>query len=1086
VHENVRTESGGVTSLRTLAFAVAGAFVMMPAAFAAEPRVAGPSPLPAAQSAEPTTAPSETPAPPPFARLRWREIGPAVGGGRVTSVVGSARDPKLYYVGTAAGGVWRSTNGAETWTPVFDRQPVSSIGAVAIDPTNDDTVWVGTGETNPRNDVTYGGGVFKSTDGAKTWTRVGLENTLQISSIAIDPRDPKVVIVGAMGDFFADSDARGIYRTDDGGQTWTKTLYVGPRSGVSDLAMDPKDPSILYAGVWEFRRQPWTFASGGPDDGLYRSIDGGKTWTKLTGNGLPEDLMGRIAVAIAPSDPRRVYALIESAQGVLWRSDDGGASWVLATKDTLANQRPFYFSHIRVDPEKRDHVYAISEMLAESKDAGKTFKAIADDVHVDFHAMWIAPNDTRRMIVGEDGGYALTLDGGSHWSFSRNLAIGQVYHVGYDDGSPYRVCAPLQDNNGFCGPSNGLSPDGITDAMWERVVGGDGQWAWPDPTDPNLVWTDLQDGRLSIFDRTARRNVFVSPYVDRALEAYDIAAARYRFNWNSPIAFSPWEPGTTWFGGDVVFATRDRGMHWTPISPDLTKNDKAHQQPAGGPITHDVSGAEYTDTILDIEASPLRRGEIWVGTDDGLVQLTRDGGGTWLRVTPEVAPDGRFEIVAPSTLVAGTAYAVYDRHEVGDRAPHVYVTQDWGATWSAIDGGLPADQPARSIRPDTRNPHLVYVGLERSVWASWDDGAHWRSLQLNLPPAPVYDIRVQPRWNDLLLATHGRSLWILDDLAVVQNLPSAEAAGTMVFEPRPAYAFSQHSDEEGSYTRFAGQNPPNGAIVDFYQAKAAAKPPPVEVLNSGGRVIRHIRGTRKVGQREVPLVTNDAGINRVVWDFREDGPIRWMGAAREEYRGPRVGVAVVPGTYAVRVTLAGATTTRALVVRPDPRARLSRAALQTAHDFYAREIAEYSQVDAALNRLDSVIASGNRAIDDAGKAGNAALVTHLQSVVDRAKTVRAELTADYHNDEDSIQRPGRLREDLETFTRGFISGPVTPALRDYAARVEFAYRATLRDVQSFFATDVPQADAALEAAGLPPLENTPNPPEPSPSPASGP
>jgi photosystem II stability/assembly factor-like uncharacterized protein len=1037
-----------------------------------------------APESTPAAAPESTPtaAPTPFARLHWRELGPAVAGGRVTAVVGTARDPKLYYLGAAAGGVWKTQNGGETWTPVFDHEPFSSIGALAIDPTNDQTVWAGTGETNPRNDVTYGGGIYKTTDGGKTWSAAGLADTLQISSIAIDPRNPKTVIVGAMGDFFADSPARGIFRTTDGGRTWAQTLSAGPRSGVSDLAMDPKDPNVLYAGVWQFRRQPWTFESGGPADGLYRSSDGGVTWTKLVGHGLPDPPMGRIGLAIAPSEPRRVYALIESSAGVLWRSDDAGANWLLVSKDTLADQRPFYFTHLAVDPGKPDHVYAVSEMLAESKDGGKTFKETADDVHVDYHAMWIAPNDASRMITGEDGGYALTVDAGNHWSFSRNLAIGQVYHVGYDDGTPYRVCASLQDNNGFCGPSNSLNPDGIPDSAWERVVGGDGQWAWPDPTDANLVWTDLQDGRVSVYNRTERHNTFVPPYIGRSIEEFDLAKARYRFNWDSPIAFAPWEPGTVWYGGDVVFATRDRGVHWTAISPDLTKNDKAHQQPAGGPITHDVSGAEYTDTILDIEGSPVRRGEIWVGTDDGVVQVTRDGGVHWRDVTPGgIAADGRFEIVAPSPLAPGTAYAVLDRHFVGDRAPHVFVTRNWGSTWAAIDAGLPQDQPARSIRPDARDPHLVYAGLESSLWASWDEGAHWRSIQMNLPPTPIYDIREQPRWNDLLLATHGRGLWAFDSLASIQSLPAAEAAGAALFPPRPAYAFGLHSDDEGLYTRYAGTNPPNGAIIDFYQGKAGASSPVVDILDGAGRVVRRLAGTRKVGEREVPVVSNDAGLNRVVWDLRQNGPVRWMGAAREEYRGPRVGVAVLPGRYTVRIALAGRTFTQPLEVRIDPRLHLTADQVRVAHEFFSRGVDAYSAIDAMLNRLDGVIASGQRDADDPRASGNTALRDRLATTIQRARTLRGQLTADYHNDEDSIQRPGQLREEFEFFTGGFISGVPNAAMRDYVGRLNRARDAVTKDVDAFFAGDVARANDALRASGFTPLVDQPNPPEPAPS-----
>ncbi len=1025
------------------------------------PALSSPSPAAAASpSASPTASPT-----PPYNRLAFREIGPAVAGGRVTSVVGVPDDPRLYYVGAAGGGVWKSVNGGATWSPVFDKQDVSSIGTVAIDPAKHDVVWVGTGETNPRNDVSWGDGVYKSTDGGKTWTNVGLRDTRAIASIVIDPRDPNVVLVGALGDVFADSPARGVFRTTDGGKTWTKTLYVGPRSGVSEMVADPKNSEIVYAGIWEFRRRPWTFTSGGPDDGIWKSTDGGKTWKKLTGNGLPAGVTGRIGLAVAPSNPQRVYALIESKDGILWRSDDAGATWKLMTKNTLVDQRPFYFSHVRVDPSNADHLYGVSEELSESKDGGKTFKAIAQQVHVDYHDMWISPADPKRMMTGEDGGYALTVDGGAAWSFSRNVPIGQIYHVGYDDRTPYSVCVGLQDNNGFCGPSNSMNAEGIPDGAWDRVVGGDGQWAWPDPRDPNLVWTDLQTGRLFLYDRAAQRSTYVQPWRARASDDFHLDKAKYRFNWDSPVAFDPFDRATTYFGGNVVFATRDRGQTWHPISPDLTRNDKAHEQAAGGPLTLDVSSAEFTGTLLDIEPSTKTRGEIWTGSDDGYVELTRDGGRRWTNVTPPgVPPDGRVEMVSPSPLIAGTAYAVLDRHLLGDDTPYAFVTHDWGAHWMRIGDGLPAGQPVRAIRADTRNPHLVYAGLENSFWLSYDDGAHWRKPALGLPPVAVYDIRVQPRWNDLILATHGRALWILDDLTAVQQLPRAQASRTMLFAPRTAYAFLQHANDEGLYTRFAGKNPPAGAMISFYQATPGSKSPEIDILDAHGRVVRHLRGTQRINEHEVPIVTNFAGLNRVAWDLREDGPVRWMGAGKEEFRGPRVGTPVVPGEYSVRVVLGGRTFTEPLRVQPDPRAHYTIAQYRAAYVFAKKHADEYSRVDDALTRLDAYAASAPQRAQGAP----ASLAATLNAIRTKALALRARLTADYTNDEDSIQRPGRVREDLGSlmYTAG---SPPSSATLEFASRVDRDYAAVMDDVAAFERGDVARADAALKAAGKPAL-----------------
>jgi photosystem II stability/assembly factor-like uncharacterized protein len=1023
------------------------------------PPVPALTPPPPAASAAPSPAPTA-----PYNRLAFREVGPAVAGGRVTSVVGVASDPKLYYLGAAGGGVWSTHNGGATWTPLFDKQSVSSIGAVAIDPSNHNVVWVGTGETNPRNDVSWGDGIYKTTDGGRTWANLGLKETHAIASIVIDPRDPNVVVAGALGDVFADSPDRGVYRTGDGGKSWTKTLYAGPQSGVSELAADPKNPSVLYAGIWQFQRKPWTFTSGGSADGIWKSVDGGKSWNRLTGHGLPDGMMGRIGLAVAPSNPQRVYALIESKDGILWRSDDAGATWKLMSKDTLVNQRPFYFSHVRVDPTNADHVYGVSEALSESKDGGKTFKEIASQVHVDYHDLWIAPNDPARMIAGEDGGYALTTDGGAAWSFSRNLAIGQIYHVGYDDRTPYALCVGLQDNNGFCGPSNSLNPEGIIDESWERVTGGDGMWVWPDPRDPNLVWTDLQTGRLSIYDRRTQRNTFVQPWRATAQDDFALDKARYRYNWDAPIAFDAFEPSTTYFGANVVFATRDRGKHWAVISPDLTRNDKSHQQPSGGPLALDVSSAEFTGALLDIESSAKTRGELWTGSDDGLVQLSRDGGQHWRNVTPPgVPPDGRAEMVAPSALVAGTAYVVIDRHLLGDYAPYAFVTHDWGMRWARIADGLPAE-PARSIRPDTRNPHLVYAGLENSFWLSYDDGAHWRKPALGLPAAAVYDIRVQPRWNDLLLATHGRAAWIFDDLTPIQQLPQAEAAGAMLFAPRTAYAFSTHANDEGLYTRYSGKNPPGGVMLAFYQAKPAAKTPELEIADARGRVVRRIRGTLRSGDREVPFVTNFAGINRLNWDLREDGPVRWLGAAKETYRGPRAGVAVVPGAYTARIVLDGKTFSQPFTLAPDPRATFTAADYRAAYAFAKQHLDEYSRLNDALNRLDAYAASAAERAN--GASGELAPV--LSGVRAKALALRGRLTADFTNDEDFIQRPGRIREDMQSLLFGSGAPPSASTL-DYAARIDRAFDAAMRDVAAFERDDVARANAALKTAGKPAL-----------------
>jgi photosystem II stability/assembly factor-like uncharacterized protein len=1016
----------------------------------------------------------------PYARLKWRSIGPAVAGGRVAAVAGTATDANLYYIGSAGGGVWKSDNGGATWTAVFEKQSVAAIGAVTIDPNDENTVWVGTGEANPRNDVSYGNGIYKTTDGGKTWTDLGLTTTRHISRILVDPRNSNHVIVGGMGDVFKDSPNGGVFVTDDGGKTWNQTLYVGLATGASELAMDPNNPDVIYAGMWQFRREPWTFHSGGPDDGIWRSTDGGKTWARLSGNGLPSGDTGRIAVAVAPSDSKRIYAIIEAHGGILWRSDDGGNTWTMTSDDTLVDQRPFYFTHLNVDPKDENHVYAVSEMLAESKDGGKHFKETADAVHVDYHAMWIAPNDPKRMMTGGDGGYALSLDGGKNWSFSRNIPIGEVYHVGVSVGeNPYWVCAPLQDNNGFCGPSNSRDSAGIKDEDWLRVIGGDGMWAIPDPSDPNHILTDLQTAHMSDYNKKLMTGRSVSPYTDFTRNDFALYNTKYRFNWDSPIGFAPWNPHLSWVGGSTLFQSSDRGLHWKPISPDLTLNMKAHQQPAGGPLAIDVSSAEFSDTILDVEGSPVRANEIWVGTDDGLVQVTTDDGKHWSRVEPkDVDPYGRVETVAPSPFDAATAYAIVDRHRSGDYAPYLFVTHNYGKSWSRIVNGLPADQYVRTVRPDIHNKNLVFAGTEQGIWISHDAGASWTSFQLNLPTVSVRDIRIQPEFDDLVIATHGRDLWILDDLQSLENLPQARAQGAMLFPVRTAYQYMNHDNDEGLYTRFSGTNPPNGAILDFYQTAAQATGPSVEILDARGHVIRHIKAQPKhhegagvPDESETsfrgaagPGVPNEAGINRVVWDFRTDGVPQWMGAARPQYRGPQVGVAVVPGTYTARITLGGRTYTQSFAVKPDPRTPYTQADFAAAHAFASRYLHVSGQINTLLNHLDAQKAS--LAAAQTANASDATLLAQINAAIGQHDALFSTFTADYHNDEDSIQRPGQLREDIPG---GYGGSPPTAQTLEYAGRYDKEYNAAIALYNAYVNATLAPLSKALQAASQKPI-----------------
>ncbi|MGB7135429.1 MAG: glycosyl hydrolase, partial [Acidobacteriaceae bacterium] len=698
--------------------------------------------------------------------LGFREIGPAISGGRVTAVAGIPGKPGTYFVGAADGGIFRTDDGGVTWKALFQHQDTLSIGALAVDPVNPGVIWAGTGEANVRNDVSFGDGIYKSTDGGAHWKHLGLDSTFQISRIVIDPHHPDTVLVAAMGSPWADSEDRGVYRTTDGGATWQKVLYVGPSVGISDLAMNPENPQILFAGAYRYRRTPWSYSDGGPEDAIYKSIDGGTTWRRLSGHGLPEKPVTRIGLAIAPSSPNIVYAVIGSDEGVLWRSDDSGEHWDMVSKDQEVDARPFYFSHLAVDPTDPNHIIALSNNIEESKDGGHSFHPIAHQIHVDYHAIWFDPAGSGRVIDGNDGGIALSRDNGAHWAFIHNIAIGQFYHVSTGSGPFYLVCGGLQDNSAWCGPGRNKNPSGILDRSWFALNGGDGIFAIQAADNPNLFYNSTQNGVWATFDRTTEQSRDMEPY-PRDTSGGGVADLPYRFAWDAGFAVSPQDAKVLYAGGNVVFKSEDRGRTWKPISPDLTRNDKAKQQSSGGPVMKDNSGAEIYDAILSITPAESDPKVIWVGTDDGVVQVTRDGGATWKNVTaniPNLPEWGRIEMIDVAPDNPGEAFIAVDRHFSGDLKPYLFRTADYGATWTSIAGNLPAGIYAHVVRRDLRNPHLYYAGLENGLYVSWDSGDHWYLFGLGLPNAAVYDIALDAQQNSLVVGTHGRSLWVLDDL----------------------------------------------------------------------------------------------------------------------------------------------------------------------------------------------------------------------------------------------------------------------------------------------------------------------------------
>lgn len=1007
--------------------------------------------------------------------MRWRILGPALPEGRATSVAGSNAHALLYYAGTAGGGVWKTTDGGASWQNVSDSIGLASVGAVAVDPADDQNVWAGAGETNPRNDVIPESGLFHSVNGGRSWEKLSFTGAGGISRILLDPKNPKHVVVGVLGDPFAPDDARGVYASFDGGVSFSKTLYLSDRSGASDLAMDPRDPAIIFAGMWHVLRRPWQLTSGSTDDdGLFRSSDGGRTWSKITGGGFPAGPIGRIGIAIAPSLPSRVYALVESHEGVLWRSDDGGVTWKAISKDTLANQRPFYFSHVGVSPTDPDTVYGVSMLLATSYDGGAKFNLSAFGVHPDLHELWMS-SDGQRMALAGDGGVAISTNRGATWTNSRNIPVGQAYRIGLSNATPYLVCAGLQDNDAYCGPAFTGNSDGITNRDWFKVVEGDGEWTVPDPLHSRLIWADAENGEIEVFDRVSHDTENVRPYRGTAEEDFVLAKSRFRFNWQSPIAFAAYDPAIAFIGANVLFETRDRGRHWRVVSPDLTRNDKSKQQISKNSVTQDESGAENYGTLLDIGTSPLHRGAIWTGSDDGLVYLTLDGGKHWRNVTPPGLPaDSAVESVAPSTLADGTAYVSADRHAMGDRGAYVYVTRDFGAHWQRVSDGIPPGEYVRAVRPDIRNPKMVYAGTNRGMYVSCNGGASWQAFANNMPVVEVRDIRFQPQFDDLVIATHGRAVWVMDDMRIAQAAGCGKPATNLVVGPRPAIALNQYRDDEGNYNDFVAPQPGGTfltgggpvAKVYYWLPQQAAHRPTIDVYDAGGHRVRHIQGEHDVftGKESSSYwLSNTVGKNEFLYDFTVDGPVRYEGAPFF-FRGPDEGPQLPPGHYTLAFHLDGRTYRFPIEERADPASSTTQYEYDQQFAARKRYYDLLGRVDVMLNELDRVrsqLTDEKNGLKGAGSATSA----KVQGMIDDTAVVVDSLTSSPKNFEDSIQKQGQYREDALALTT---AEPLAQATLELYALLEsgYSHRAL---AYGAWARNVAAWNAELTSAGLKPV-----------------
>jgi photosystem II stability/assembly factor-like uncharacterized protein len=877
--------------------------------------------------------------------LKFREIGPAIMGGRVDDFAVVESDPRIIYVGSAAGGVFKTVNGGASWDPVFDDQPNSTIGDIALAPSDPSIVWVGTGEPNNRQSSSWGNGIYKSMDAGKTWTHMGLKDTQHIGRVIVHPTNPNIVYVAALGHLWGPNKERGVFKTTDGGATWTQSLYINDDTGISDIAIDLQSPNTLYAAAYERRRTAFGYNGGGPDGGIYKTVDGGAHWTKLT-KGLPTTGdIGRCAVEVYRKNPNIVYALVENtAQGGIYRSEDKGFTW---TRMSATDPRPSYYSQVRIDPNNDQRVWVLGAPLYLSEDGGKTFREDRwPKIHSDFHAMWIDPADSDHVVLGSDGGITVTYDSGRSWDYINNLPLAQFYEIAYNMEKPYRVCGGLQDNYSWCGPSGSLQTQGIANAEWINVGGGDGFDTKLDPNDPNIVYTESQDGNLLRRDLRTGQSRSLRPLEDND------KAPRYRFQWNSPMVMSAHDSKTLYYGGNYLFKSTNRGDSWTRLGPDLTSGIERDKLPILGKVPdkntlsrHD--GVQNYPCSSTVAESPVRAGVLWVGTDDGNLQVTRDDGKTWTNVAGKVPGLKKGAYVAKveaSHRDEGTAYVAFDNHRSDDFAIYLYMTTDYGQTWKRITDGIPEEAgTAHVVREDPRNPNLLFAGTEFGLFVSFDRGGKWEKMRNGLPTVPVFDIAIHPRDHDLILGTHGRSILIMDDITALEQMSdNVLSADLHLFDMRAGTSFHIANFKGFTGTReFIAANPPYGVVIDYYlKSKVEGRNPvKITVTDKAGNKVRELNGP------------GEPGINRVNWDLRYDAPAQPPpanpagGAQPGENGEPEAaggggrggggggpfgfggnrGPLVDPGEYNVAIAAAGKNETKTVAVEEDPRITLSAA-----------------------------------------------------------------------------------------------------------------------------------------------------------------
>ncbi len=1001
-----------------------------------------------------------------LSKVKYRLIGPWRGG-RSAAAAGSYKNKMTFYFGATGGGVWKTTDGGSNWKNISDKYFGSTIGAVAVAPSDDNVVYVGEGENTMRGNVSEGlGGMWRSDDGGRTWKNIGIKDGRHILRIVIHPRNPDIVWVAVMGHLFGPNEERGVYKTTDGGKTWKRTLFVNNQTGCSDLVMEPGNPSVFYAGTWRLIRTPYSLESGGEGSGLWKSTDGGETWTNISSKkGFPKGVWGIVGVAVAPSNPDKVYAILENANGGLYMSADAGETWTLTSNDNNIRQRAWYYSKVFVDPKNENTVYCPNVGFMRSRDGGKTFQSVRTP-HGDHHDLWIDPEDGNRMVVADDGGAQVSFDGGNNWSTYENQPTSQIYRVSTDNSFPYRILGAQQDNSTIRIKSRTYGV-AITDRDWEETAGSESGYVVADPLNPDIVYGGNYGGYLSRLDHRTGENRAITVWPDNPMGA-GADVQKYRFQWNFPIFFSPHNPKKLYCAGNVLFSTENEGAGWTALSGDLTTNDKSKQKSSGGPITQDNTSVEYYCTIFTATESWVEKDLLWAGSDDGLIHLSKDGGKSWENVTPKDCPKWiMWNCVEVDPFKKGAAYFVGTRYKSDDFAPYIYKTEDYGKTWKLIVNGIDKMHFTRAMRADRKKPGLLYAGTEYGMYISYDDGAVWKSFQLNLPVVPITDLAIKD--NDLIVATQGRAFWVIDDLSIVQQMDAGISGKNLhVFDVNPAWRIQGNPFAAFfGVPKNSGSNPPNGAVINYYVKDFAdSAKMSVTVMDKNKKEIKTFATDSKDNKLEV-----NKGMNQFVWNLqypaseRIEGMILWNGVPS--------GITAPPGNYYAKFKAGNDSAEVPFTVKADPNYKCSQEEYEQQFAFLQQVQDKFNEVQKGIKNIRSARTQINDFVSKQGK-------DCPKEVKQMADSINKQLTAieetlyqtKAKSGQDVLNYPIKLNDKLSGVFDAANSGNMAPSKQSREVYADLAAKcdAELSKLNKIMSDDIPGFNRLIREKALPVIQ----------------